>query len=235
MGVITAFVVIGGLGLAAFSFLDTRHKRSRREAYIRTYMFPPAVFEKFHQARPALDVKEQQLVARGLRQFFLTYHKSNHHRVAMPSQVVDDLWHEFILFTRDYQSFCRTAFGEFLHHTPAVKLGAVRKDNEGLRRVWWFACLEENINPRKATRLPLLFAIDRKLGIGDGFVYSLDCRRAPAEVAQGSTAGAQCAEAFGDSSIDGSTDGLGCSGGSGGTGSDGDGGSSGCGGGCGGD
>ncbi|MDP9198349.1 MAG: hypothetical protein M3O07_03925, partial [Pseudomonadota bacterium] len=210
--------------------LDRLRKRLKRETYIRAYMFPQGVFEKFHKARPMLDVKQQQIVARGLRQFFLTYHKSGHQRVAMPSQAVDDLWHEFILFTRDYKKFCDEAFGQFLHHTPAVKLGGARVDNEGLRRVWWFACLEENISPRKATRLPLLFAIDRKLGIGDGFVYSLDCRRAPAEVAQGS-AGSQCAEAFGDSSVDGSTDGLGCSSGHGGeSGADGDGGGGGCGG-----
>jgi len=231
MGVMAAFLVVGGVGIAAYMGIDTMLRRSKRDAYIRTYMFPPAVFEKFHERRPALDVKEQQLVARGLRQFFLTYHKSGYRRVAMPSQVVDDFWHEFILFTRDYKKFCDEAFGQFLHHTPAVKLGAVRSDNEGLRRVWWFACIEENINPRKATRLPLLFAIDRKLGIGDGFVYSLDCRRAPAEVAQGSAGGTQCAEAFGDSGVDGSTDGFGCSSGGSDGGSDG----GGCGGGCGGD
>lgn len=49
-----------------------------------------------------MELKDQQLVARALRQFFLTFHKSKYQRVAMPSQVVDDLWHEFILFTRDY-------------------------------------------------------------------------------------------------------------------------------------
>ena len=122
------------------------------------------MFEKLVKARPGLDAKEQQLVARALRQFFLAYHKSNYGRVAMPSQVVDDLWHEFILFTRDYQNFCQQAFGRFLHHTPAVRMSGAQRDNEGLRRVWWFSCLEENINPRKATRLPLLFAIDGELG-----------------------------------------------------------------------
>ena len=151
--------------------------KANREKYIRTYMFPPGVFEKFAKARPGLDVKNQQLVARALRQFFLAYLKSGCQRVAMPSQVVDDLWHEFILFTRDYRLFCDHASALFLHHTPAVKMGPVMSDNEGLRRVWWYCCLEENINPRKATRLPLLFALDRKLGIADGFVYDLHCRR----------------------------------------------------------
>lgn len=217
----------------------------RRESHIRSYMFPRGLFEKFSKAQPTLDVRQQQLVARALRQFFLAYLKSGCKRVAMPSQVVDDLWHEFILFTRDYGNFCQLAFGQFLHHTPAVKLGAARTDNEGLRRVWWYCCLEENINPRKPTRLPLLFALDKKLGIANGFVYQLDCGRAPRET-QAADAGAQCATHFGDSSYDGTTDGFGCSSGSSSHGSQGghdghgghhggDSGDSGCSGGCGGD
>jgi hypothetical protein len=101
--------------------------------------------------------------------------------------------------------------------------------------VWWFACLEENINSRKATRLPLLFALDRKLGIANGFVYNLHCERAPSEVHAGAGAGGQCADSFTDSSIDGGTDGLGCSSGHGaGDSGGGDSGSGGCSGGCGG-
>ncbi|HEU4780115.1 MAG TPA: hypothetical protein VFS58_09555 [Steroidobacteraceae bacterium] len=215
------FVVVAG------AWVHRWRVRARRENHIRTFMFPRGLFEKLQAVRPDFGPKEQQLVARALRQFFLAYLKSGCQRVAMPSQAADDLWHEFILFTRDYQLFCDIAFGQFLHHTPAVKMGLVKTDNEGLRRVWWFSCLEENIDPRKATRLPLLFALDRKLGIPNGFVYDLHCQRKRRE--DGATAGgtANCADDFTDSSIDGSTDGLGCSG-------DGGGGSGGCSGGCGG-
>lgn len=185
----------------------------RREQYIRSYMFPRGLFEKLVKLRPGLDVKQQQLVARALRQYFLAYLKSGRRRVGMPSQVVDDLWHEFILYTRDYAEFCTQAFGHFLHHTPAVRLGGQRADNEGLRRVWWYACLEENINPRKPTRLPLLFAIDAKLGITNGFIYQLDCGRAPADVRSADYAGAYCATHFNDFRVDGSVDGFGESGG----------------------
>ena len=90
----------------------------------------------------------------GLRQFFLAYLMSGKRYVSMPSQVADDLWHEFILYTRDYDAFCRRAFGVFLHHTPAVVLSEHRKSNEGLRRVWWYCCKYENIDPvsRRACR-----------------------------------------------------------------------------------
>jgi hypothetical protein len=142
---------------------------------------------------------------------------------------LDDLWHEFILYTRNYQQFCDQAFGRFLHHTPAVVLGSVKTDNEGLRRVWWYCCREENIDPRKATRLPLLFAIDRKLGIGDGFVYELDCTSRP----QRDGASTHCADDMSSTSYDGGTDGFGDGAGSGSTGGD-SGGDGGCSGGCGG-
>lgn len=32
---------------------------------------------------------------------------------------VDELWHEHILFTRDYASFCNSIAGKFIHHEPA--------------------------------------------------------------------------------------------------------------------
>ena len=31
---------------------------------------------------------------------------------------VDDLWHTFLLFTREYQEFCNAVAGSFIHHEP---------------------------------------------------------------------------------------------------------------------
>lgn len=35
--------------------------------------------------------------------------------------IVDEMWHNFILFTATYQDFCTHYFGGYLHHTPASK------------------------------------------------------------------------------------------------------------------
>src|SRR5687767_15137568 len=35
-------------------------------------------------------------------------------------QEIDDMWHEFILFTEDYTAFCHDYFGEYIHHVPNV-------------------------------------------------------------------------------------------------------------------
>lgn len=212
-------------------------RAARRADFIRSYSFPKGLIEKLQQRRPGLPAKDGQLVARALRQFFLAHLKSGRQFVSMPSQVADDLWHEFILYTRHYEAFCSQAFGRFMHHTPAVVLTQDRRDNTGLRRVWWYCCKEENINPRRPTRLPLLFALDAKLGVADGFVYAPDCR-APRESAGGGGGGSvHCGGDFGSTSFDGGTDGFGDGGSPGhgsGDGAGGDGGGDGGGGGCGG-
>ncbi|MEJ7558136.1 MAG: hypothetical protein WKF66_07475 [Pedobacter sp.] len=35
--------------------------------------------------------------------------------------ILDEMWHNFILFTREYHAFCETNFARFLHHQPATK------------------------------------------------------------------------------------------------------------------
>ncbi len=123
----------------------------------------------------------------------------------MPSQVADDLWHEFTLHTRACQAFCEEALGRFFHHTPALALGDDKPSNIGLCRCWWFAGREDNIDPRAPTRLPLLFALDGKLDIPTGFRYLPNCdfvRRQSAST-QGSSA-VHCGGDFSSSSFDGS-------------------------------
>jgi hypothetical protein len=36
-----------------------------------------------------------------------------------PSQLIDEVWHELILFTRTYHSFCLNKLGKFVHHQPS--------------------------------------------------------------------------------------------------------------------
>jgi hypothetical protein len=152
-----------------------QRRMARRETFIREYVLPQGLFDNLRKKRPELGLKECQLTANALRQFFMAYLKSGRKYVSMPSQVADDLWHEFMLFTRNYEAFCKGAFGGFLHHTPAVAVGSGSKADHGLHTTWWHACKEDHINPVAPTRLPLLFALDTKLGVADGFAYALDC------------------------------------------------------------
>jgi hypothetical protein len=229
------FLAIAAVVLLAVLAVQWRRKVAlQRLEYIRSFELPRGLFERLRKRRPSLTLKDCQLVSHALRQFFLAYAMSGRKFVSMPSQVADDLWHEFILYTKNYESFCRKAFGGFLHHTPAVVLGSDRVANAGLRRCWWYVCREENINPHRPTRLPLLFAIDAKLNIEDGFRYVPDCQSVRRESNEGPSAAVHFGSDFGSSSVGGCTDGFGDSGdGGGGDSGGGDGGGCG-GGGCGG-
>ena len=215
---------------------------SLRERFIREAPLPRFLQRKLREKHPHLSTKDCELVERGLRQFFLACMRSRRQFVAMPSQVVDDLWHEFILHTQAYRQWCNDALGFFLHHTPAEALGGKAKHNDGLRRAWYWACKEESIHPKSPSRLPLLFALDAKLHIPNGFHYVANCAGLQ-PVGHGDASGASspyCGTDFADGSYSGSSADFGgaesSSGSDGGSSSsDGDGGSGGDGGGgCGG-
>src|SRR5262249_2354038 len=40
---------------------------------------------------------------------------------------LDEMWHTFLMFTRDYADFCERYFGVFLHHVPNEDEGEVRE------------------------------------------------------------------------------------------------------------
>ena len=210
---------------------------SRRRQFIREAQFPRYLGAKLGSKHPQLTAGDVDLVLRGLRQFFMAYLRSKRNFVAMPSQIVDDAWHEFILHTRAYASWCDAAFGRVLHHTPAEVLGRDPKRNDGLRRTWYWACKEESINPRQPSRLPLLFALDKKYSIAGGFTYVPDCRDINRQSGSDAYCGTSFSDGGGSDGVAGDADGFGgcesSSSDSGGDSSSGD--SGGCGGGCGGD
>ena len=196
----------------------------RRLRFIDAYVWPPGLIKKLQRHHPNLTPTQIDRIGLGLKQFFQAYHRGGYRPVAMPSQAVDDLWHEFILYTKAYDAFCKLAFGRFLHHSPAAVLEQGQKTaNEGLRRVWWQTCKEERIDPKAPATLPLLFSLDTELNIPDGYRYVPDCGtvRVSLSVEYSRT---HCCSDFSSTSFDGTTDGMG----------DGDGGG-GDGGGCGGD
>ncbi len=48
---------------------------------------------------------------------------SHHYPVFIPDDllILDEMWHNFILFTPAYAAFCQTHFQKFLHHLPATR------------------------------------------------------------------------------------------------------------------
>ena len=207
-----ATVAVGLIGLVLWRL----RARQRRRHFLQGFDFSQLLDKRLAARRPELDARQRNEVFEGLRDWFQINQAAGRRKLSMPSQAVDEAWHEFILFTRNYQRFCRQGLGRFLHHVPAEAMRTPTQAQDGLKRTWRHACKHEGIEPKAARRLPRLFALDASLGLAGGFTYHLDCLRGGA-----AANGAYCAGH------------IGCGGGCSGCSSDSDGG--GCGGGCGGD
>ena len=50
-----------------------------------------------------------------------------------PPELIDECWHNFILFTEDYEEFCHNFFGKFIHHRPKRKAEIAKGDGTPAR------------------------------------------------------------------------------------------------------
>jgi hypothetical protein len=166
-----ALILLG----AAILVWRLRQAQGRREAFIQAFRYTEMLDRRLAARHPGWTLGQRRQVFQGLRDYFLICLDARRRFVSMPSQAVDDAWHEFILFSRQYQAFCRGAFGRFLHHTPAEAMRAPTLAQEGIKRAWRLACRREGIDPRQPDRLPLLFALDALLEHPHGFRYEADC------------------------------------------------------------
>jgi hypothetical protein len=235
--VLTFFLIGFGIiiALGFWSYQATKKQNLQRAAHIKSYHFPAALRGKVALKYPQLTLDQLELVYRGLRQYFLACLDANVVKsgksVGMPSKVVDDLWHEFILHSRDYASFCDKAFGGFLHHTPdsSMKIPMAQALGNTLDRIKARGNADTSATGvMTLAGIPLLFAIDSALAIEGGFIHNdatisnLEAQRAAMASAAGS--GGESGFSFGISSGSGESDGGSCGSGSCGGG--------GCGGGC---
>lgn len=200
-------------------------KWSRVSTYIEEYKFPSQVIKKWKSQYPGMTDKQQEYGEKALKQFFMIYAKSNYLNKKspdfdMPSKVADSLWHQFILASRNYHTFCDTAFGRYFHH--------IQHDEPKHTDLRDKTLSQGLINTFRATKsldkatwvvgtIPLVFAVDAMMNLHDGFQYDETNIQAQLKASKSSdSSGSSCGTYVGF--VDG-----GC-----------DSGSSSCGGGCGG-
>ncbi len=41
--------------------------------------------------------------------------------IDIPIVVIDEMWHNFVLFTTEYTDFCKRYFGYYIHHAPTTE------------------------------------------------------------------------------------------------------------------
>jgi hypothetical protein len=49
------------------------------------------------------------------------YENESVNEIDTPLLIIDEMWHTFVLFTKDYAIFCQEHLGHFFHHCPATK------------------------------------------------------------------------------------------------------------------
>jgi hypothetical protein len=86
------------------------------------YSFPELLKERYQKERGKSD-SDFQLVQLALKDWFSIFagSRDSTNRTAFydfPSKEVDELWHLFILFTKDYREFCQKYLGQFLDYVP---------------------------------------------------------------------------------------------------------------------
>lgn len=68
------------------------------------------------QHKLGLSQKEAQMLLDDVKRFL--YLCATEEKRIVPPGMVDEGWHSFILFTKDYANFCQRYFGKFIHHQP---------------------------------------------------------------------------------------------------------------------
>lgn len=62
--------------------------------------------------------EDMAIIEKEFKKFMILSIISETNSESMFSQDVDNLWHTFLLFTKEYADFCKKHAGRFIHHVP---------------------------------------------------------------------------------------------------------------------
>jgi len=101
---------------------------------------------------------------------FITLVALGNKPMAMISPLIDEVWHQFILFTNEYKEFCERTVGRFINHLPDTPftpipevaginfLGAYRNHFGALEKIWFSGMRKETLefykNPNPVGKPP---------------------------------------------------------------------------------
>ena len=120
-----SFVILGTVFYAHKLFVKPINKE---EMIARVMNYPiPDVIQRCKKDHGYSD-EDMQILEKELKRYLVMSEvlEDNKSGTGMYSEDVDNLWHSFILFTKDYAAFCDTCFGKFIHHVPGTGLMTVK-------------------------------------------------------------------------------------------------------------
>lgn len=86
------------------------------------YQLPAGVIERIRKMHPFNIMTDEEL-GTWITEFkkfiaILVLNDGKNRRIEMVSELVDEVWHAFILFTKEYADFCNQVMGKYIHHEP---------------------------------------------------------------------------------------------------------------------
>ena len=110
--------------LEAYSSLPRGTRKTLEKLW--EYEFLSALTTRLKEKYPfnVMSDKEIELCLDEFKKFMgiMIIGKKKKQGVAMTSNVIDTIWHQFILFTLEYEKFSQMLNGKFIHHTPNTEV-----------------------------------------------------------------------------------------------------------------
>lgn len=82
------------------------------------------IIKRFIKHHPYIPVEDASLIFEECKKWLYLCHISDERKIApfiSPELVlIDEMWHNFILFTKEYSEYCLESFGYYMHHAPNV-------------------------------------------------------------------------------------------------------------------
>jgi len=91
--------------------------QQHRINYIQNFNFPEYIVKRFQNENNVKD-EDLPIIIEAFKSYLMIFTGRKKNFCPMPSTIVDELWHTFLLFSKEYTFFCKKAFGFYLHHTP---------------------------------------------------------------------------------------------------------------------
>ena len=79
----------------------------------------PYLIEKLVKDHVAQTAERAELLFREVKRYFVITERYADVAWSMYSLEVDAVWHQFVLFTREYIDYCRRHFGGYIQHAPS--------------------------------------------------------------------------------------------------------------------
>ena len=151
------------------------------------YNFPEEIIKRLKKKFPfnSMTYKDVGICVDEFKKFIaiMVIGKKEKKGVAMTSNVIDEIWHEFVLFTLDYHVFSEMLDLKYIHHTPNTKsfsfgpsaakffFDTYRKYFGELHPIWYYTMIEEGLknkinsyNYRAISALLYKTKMDDKIG-----------------------------------------------------------------------